>query len=566
VFALGETLRPHRWAVLLFCVLAEGAVLGVLVTLRTEDAALGIAVSFMALTAVVAGTLAGAEVGVLAALAGGAVFFVTVADFGADVSPLATAISTAIWVAAALVSGIIAEALREQVARREEAAMALTHARAASETAEHLLAATASFRGGENLRAVADDICRTALDFFACESAALLLVEGATLHTLAAAPHAAAAPPVAAAQNAPASAASAGAVRFSLVDHPGLARLVALERPAFFADTSPTGVLGREIAQAFACLAPGRSAAFVPVRPGEEPLALLVLGWNQATEQPDDERLAVMQRFSDQAAIALLEARRAQARAEAATLHATLEAALLPAMPIDHPALEIVTAYRPGEDRLLLGGDFYDVLALPDGRLALILGDVTGHGPQAAALGARLRAGWQALTLSGAGAPAIMSSLEKVVAMQGSPEVFATVVLAWIDPASGSAALLCAGHPPPLLLDGGVHRVPVRPYLPLGVGKGGSPRPATFKLPSAWTLFFYTDGLIEGRAAPGSPERYGEDGLMRRLRRDPAERFDAAALENVLAQIEIANGAAFDDDVAVVAVSAKQTDEALATA
>jgi hypothetical protein len=53
---------------------------------------------------------------------------------------------------------------------------------------------------------------------------------------------------------------------------------------------------------------------------------------------------------------------------------------------------------------------------------------------------------------------------------------------------------------------------------------------------------------------------------MRRLRHDPAERFDAAALENVLAQIEIANGAAFDDDVAVVAVSAKQTDEALATA
>ena len=74
---LGEALRPHRWVVLIFSVLAEFAVLGGLGALRTEDAALGIAVSFMVLTAVVAGTLAGPLVGALAALAGGAIFFAT---------------------------------------------------------------------------------------------------------------------------------------------------------------------------------------------------------------------------------------------------------------------------------------------------------------------------------------------------------------------------------------------------------------------------------------------------------------------------------------------------------
>jgi serine phosphatase RsbU (regulator of sigma subunit) len=540
---LGEALRPHRWLVLIFSVLAEFAVLGGLGALRTEDAALGIAVSFMVLTAVVAGTLAGPMVGALAALAGGGIFFTTVANFGADTSSLATAISTAIWVLAALVSGMIAEALREQVARREEASIALTQAQAVSQTAEHLLTATASFHGGESLRDVADDICQTALSFFSCKSAVVLLVEEGALRTLAAAPHAAT---------------PAGAVRFSCADHPDLARLVTLKRPAFFVDVPAVDGLGPNVTQTLTSLLPGGAVVFVPVRPGEEPLALLALGWNRATERPDDERLAVMQRFSDQAAIALLEARRAQARSEAARLHATLEAGLLPTMPVDHPALEIVTAYRPGEDRLLLGGDFYDVLPLPDGRLALIVGDVSGHGPHAAALGARLRAGWQALTLSGAAAATIMNSLEKVVGAQGGPELFATVVLAWIDPASRSAALLSAGHPPPLLVGRSVRRVHLRPYLPLGVEKSSNHRPATVKLPRHWTLLFYTDGLIEGRAAPRSPERYGEERLMRQLQQDHADCFDAAALEHVLVEIEVANGAAFGDDVAAVVVSEKR--------
>jgi serine phosphatase RsbU (regulator of sigma subunit) len=153
-----------------------------------------------------------------------------------------------------------------------------------------------------------------------------------------------------------------------------------------------------------------------------------------------------------------------------------------------------------------------------------------------------------------------------VVAAQAIPELFATVVLAWIDPAARSAALLSAGHPPPLLVGRGVHRVQLRPYLPLGVERRISSRPTTIKLPRCWTLFFYTDGLIEGRAAPGSPERYGEERLMRRLQQFPAGRFDAEARDRLLAEVEAANGAAFGDDVAVVAVSGKRTDEVQAKA
>jgi serine phosphatase RsbU (regulator of sigma subunit) len=133
--------------------------------------------------------------------------------------------------------------------------------------------------------------------------------------------------------------------------------------------------------------------------------------------------------------------------------------------------------------------------------------------------------------------------------------LFATAVLAWIDPASRSAALLSAGHPPPLLMEKAVRRVRLRPHLPLGLEEGGSRRPTTVKLPRDWTLLFYTDGLIEGRATPGSAERYGETGLMRTLQRSASDRFDGETLDRVLAEVEAANGAAFGDDVAVVAVS-----------
>jgi ferredoxin len=90
-----------------------------------------------------------------------------------------------------------------------------------------------------------------------------------------------------------------------------------------------------------------------------------------------------------------------EAQIEIANLHTALEASLLPATPLSHPTLTILTAYRPGEERLRLGGDFFDIQPIAGDGLALIIGDVSGHGPQAAALGARLRAAWQGLVLAG---------------------------------------------------------------------------------------------------------------------------------------------------------------------
>src|SRR5665647_2835072 len=157
--SVGEALRPHRWAVLFLAVLTELVVLASLGLAHGEDAALA-----------------------------GAISYATVAHFGTDQSFLATAASTAIWMLAGLLSGIIAEALREQVIKREEASVALTQAQAVRQTAEHLLEATAAFHRGESPRQVANDICRAALSAFECVSAALTLVEEASLRTVATAP------------------------------------------------------------------------------------------------------------------------------------------------------------------------------------------------------------------------------------------------------------------------------------------------------------------------------------------------------------------------------------------
>ncbi|HZL65671.1 MAG TPA: SpoIIE family protein phosphatase [Thermoleophilia bacterium] len=538
---LGELLRPHRWVVLLLTFLVELAVLGALGTVHGEDAAVAVAVSLMVLAAVVAGALAGPLVGAAAAFVGGAVFYPTVAHFGTDQSLPATAASTAIWMLAAVLSGIVAESLREQAREREEATVALTHADAVRQTAEHLLEATAGFHRGLSPRRVCNEVCRVALGSFECASVALALVEETDLRVVAVAPRL----PLGAGQ------------RISLLTQPMLARVLELGRPEADAAARLVSALGADAGALFPAGPPSGDVAFVPLHSSGKPLALLIFEWAGRADRPDHERPAALQRFADQAAVALLEARRAQAAGEAERLHATLEASLLPVMPVAHDDLHIVTAYRPGEERLLLGGDFYDVMRLPDGRLALIVGDVAGHGPDAAALGTRLRAGWQALTLSAVAPPAIFASLTRMVAAQPPVELFATVVLAWIDPAARTAEFLSAGHPAPLLLSSDVRPVELPVELPLGLDESAVPSPTTIELPPDWTLFFYTDGLIEARAAPGSCERFGVERLMQRLQ-DSDEDFDAAALDCLLAEVESANGAAFGDDVAVVAVSGKR--------
>ena len=205
---------------------------------------------------------------------------------------------------------------------------------------------------------------------------------------------------------------------------------------------------------------------------------------------------------------------------------------------------------------LALSGDFIDVLDRGPEGVALICGDVSGHGPNPAALGSMLRASWQALCESGADPVTVVESLRAVLLRERrSPGTFATLCLAWIDAGRDEIRLMNLGHPVPLLITDEVRPLQVPPSPPLGTFDWPVEEPRLIELPDRWQLFFYTDGLIEGRLSPGSPERYGEKRLVEGLEALAGERIDGAGMESFISAIEAGSGVPFEDDVAAMLVS-----------
>lgn len=244
-----------------------------------------------------------------------------------------------------------------------------------------------------------------------------------------------------------------------------------------------------------------------------------------------------------------------RAQAEAALLHSSLVRSLAPTSPPRHPLLQVSSVYRPAEDRLQLGGDFLDWVTCDNGEFAMIIGDVMGHSPQAAALGARLRAAWEGMTLAGDDLATVADSLNRMVAL-ADPEAHVTAFLARLDPELQTASWVSAGHPAPLLaVDGRTVPLKLRPALPFGVFEDASYLPQTVELPSGFSLLFYTDGLVEARYGDGSHERFGEQRL--RQRAEQLRAFDDEALDGLLADIAGETNHAFDDDLAVLLIASR---------
>src|SRR5215218_9411299 len=174
--------------------------------------------------------------------------------------------------------------------------------------------------------------------------------------------------------------------------------------------------------------------------------------------------------------------------------NARLERGLLPAPLVTDPTLELATHYRPGRRRALLGGDFFDAVQRPDGTVHAVIGDVSGHGPDEAALGVLLRIAWRTLVLAGVPADDVLARLQDVlVAERHVPYVFTTVCMVSLDPARTGAAIRLAGHPPPLLLAGGSAEALAAgdPGPPLGIVDDARWPAFALPLPPAWSLLLY---------------------------------------------------------------------------
>jgi PAS domain S-box-containing protein len=257
---------------------------------------------------------------------------------------------------------------------------------------------------------------------------------------------------------------------------------------------------------------------------------------------------------------ARLEAERQLVEAEAqAEVHRRLQAGLLPSLSLTDPAVRVLTRYQPGTRRALLGADFYDALQLDDGTIAILLGDVAGHGPEEASVAVALRFAWRALVRTGQDPAELLSGLDRVLVHERpSEELFATVVCGWVTPDRAQLTLALAGHPSPVLIRAGeveLLELPRGPALGIYEQNGDWPA-AAVPLSDAWTLLCYTDGLIEGLAAPSSTERYGIEQLTRMIASLLGEQDGLdQLLDRLLEIIQDANGAPLEDDVAILCLS-----------
>lgn len=217
----------------------------------------------------------------------------------------------------------------------------------------------------------------------------------------------------------------------------------------------------------------------------------------------DDPMRQFHDALGDEVASALLDARRDEAeRRRLATerrIASTLQQSLIPTLP-ELPSVALDGIYLPGADGVEVGGDWFDALELPDGRVGLVIGDVVGKGVTAAAEMGQLSNATRAYMLEGYGPSDVLGRLNRLTrSVAGS--TFATVLCLDFAPSSGVLRWSRAGHLPPLVrrADGSVLRLDAKGAAPIGVFDGEQPAQWTTNLASGDTLVLYTDGLIERR-------------------------------------------------------------------
>jgi hypothetical protein len=174
-------------------------------------------------------------------------------------------------------------------------------------------------------------------------------------------------------------------------------------------------------------------------------------------------------------------------------------------------SVEVGHRYLPGSQLIEVGGDWYESISLPGARVALVVGDVAGHGVRAAVTMGRLRTAIQTLAMLELSPAESLQQLHELMLKIGEREPhFATCAYATYDAVNGTVEVASAGHLPPLLVrpDGTSEFLDVSPAPPLGVGEGLiSSR--TFEIEDGSLFVLYTDGLVESRG------RDIDDGLKR---------------------------------------------------
>src|SRR6516162_4825684 len=265
-----------------------------------------------------------------------------------------------------------------------------------------------------------------------------------------------------------------------------------------------------------AILAPGSSLLTWPLWAGTAPVGTIGLIWRHP-QQFEPGQLAFVAAAADLVAQALV---RARVYADEHAIAAVLQRAIMPAAAAVIPGLQIGASYRQAGTTHLIGGDWYDALALPCQRAYLAVGDVVGHGLTAAEDMTQLRNAGRTLAIAGYQPARILDELARVTDWATSGK-FATVAAAIIEPGVSQVTYATAGHPPILIRrakTGAVEILPSAEEPPLCLpGDRDIPRYTQGQTSFAPgdIMLIYTDGLIERRDEDLAE---GIDRVARRLR------------------------------------------------
>ncbi|MFH8736754.1 MULTISPECIES: SpoIIE family protein phosphatase [unclassified Streptomyces] len=242
------------------------------------------------------------------------------------------------------------------------------------------------------------------------------------------------------------------------------------------------------------------AAVYLPLIAQDTPIGAVGLTYEGRASFPPEER-TVLTALGKVIAQSL---QRALLYDQEHELAAGLQTAMLPGILPHVPGVDLATRYRPTRARGGIGGDWYDALTLPDGRIAVVVGDVQGHDVTAAAVMGQLRIALRAYAAEGHPPSTAMARASAFLA-ELDTDRFATCLMALVDPLTGMTSVVRAGHPEPVLRapDGSCAWLDIPGGLPLGLNTpGGQPAYPVFEtvVEPGSTLVLCTDGLIESRA------------------------------------------------------------------
>jgi serine phosphatase RsbU (regulator of sigma subunit) len=329
--------------------------------------------------------------------------------------------------------------------------------------------------------------------------------------------------------------------RLVLADWPEVAEVVRTGRPAVH--TRADQVRGPEepFIERFGI------RSYVAVRLGSaiRPLGVLFVNYTDARHRFSRPELAFVETLTSYLSVTIERARLVSVLREAVT---SLQAAVLPASFPTVPGLDVGALYRSASEVAQVGGDFYDLFALEDGRVAAVIGDVCGKGVAAARHTVRLRYELRTLLEEGRPPGRVLTAFNRRVQEEFVADEYATLLLVLLDPATGAVSWSSAGHPPPLLTGPAPRTLAFAGSLPIGLYPDATYQTARFTLQAGRCLVLYTDGVVEARNPEG--QEFGTDGLEAAT---PSVSASAAAVaEVILKQVLSHSGGHLDDDAAVL--------------